>query len=136
MRRDACQRVLECLFRFKNVLFRNNQDLFLGLQTSYLPNDMNSSMYLVAATIGVVMLSTAGCSDFTSRKNTRPNLIILFSDDAGYADFGFHGSLYFQTPHLGWLADSRVRLSQLYVSAYNLLVAEEDWAWSRGKFKV
>ncbi len=27
-----------------------------------------------------------------------PNLIILFSDDAGYADFGFHGSELIRTP--------------------------------------
>jgi arylsulfatase A-like enzyme len=47
----------------------------------------------------------------------RPNIVLLFADDAGYGDFGFHGSRHFKTPHLDGLAKSGVRLSQFYVSA-------------------
>ncbi len=47
----------------------------------------------------------------------KPNLVLLFSDDAGYADFGFQGSRHFETPHLDKLARSGVRLSQFYVTA-------------------
>jgi arylsulfatase A-like enzyme len=46
----------------------------------------------------------------------RPNIVLLFADDAGYGDFGFHGSPHFKTPHLDRLARSGVRLSQFYVS--------------------
>lgn len=46
-----------------------------------------------------------------------PNLVLLFADDAGYADFGFQGSRHFKTPHLDRLAESGVRLEQLYVTA-------------------
>jgi len=46
-----------------------------------------------------------------------PNIVLLFSDDAGYADFGFHGSRYFKTPNLDQLAASGVELKQFYVSA-------------------
>ncbi len=46
-----------------------------------------------------------------------PNLIILFSDDAGYADFGFHGSDLIRTPHLDRLASSGVQFSNGYVTA-------------------
>lgn len=46
----------------------------------------------------------------------KPNIVLLFADDAGYGDFGFHGSHHFKTPHLDRLAQSGVRLSQFYVS--------------------
>ncbi|MFC7339146.1 sulfatase-like hydrolase/transferase [Haloferula chungangensis] len=46
-----------------------------------------------------------------------PNIVLLFADDAGYADFGFQGSRHFATPELDKLAKSGVQLSQFYVSA-------------------
>ena len=46
-----------------------------------------------------------------------PNLIILFSDDAGYADFGFQGSADYKTPHLDALASSGARFTSGYVTA-------------------
>lgn len=47
----------------------------------------------------------------------RPNIVLLFSDDAGYADFGFQGSNIIKTPHLDQLAKGGVRCTQGYVSA-------------------
>lgn len=46
----------------------------------------------------------------------RPNIIFLFSDDAGYADFGFHGSQVMKTPNLDQLAKSGVICTQGYVT--------------------
>lgn len=46
----------------------------------------------------------------------KPNIVLLFADDAGYGDFGFQGSRHFKTPHLDKLAKSGVRLTQFYVS--------------------
>jgi arylsulfatase A-like enzyme len=46
----------------------------------------------------------------------KPNIILLFADDAGYADFGFQGSPHFKTPHLDQLASDGVRLSAFYVT--------------------
>nr|WP_282134522.1 sulfatase [Seonamhaeicola maritimus] len=47
----------------------------------------------------------------------QPNILFIFSDDAGYADFGFHGSHDFKTPNLDALAASGVKFTQAYVSA-------------------
>ena len=52
-----------------------------------------------------------------SAPDPRPNLIILFSDDAGYADFGFHGSDHISTPNLDRLAASGVMFTNGYVTA-------------------
>jgi arylsulfatase A-like enzyme len=50
-------------------------------------------------------------------KSKQPNIVLIFSDDAGYADFGFHGSREMKTPNLDKLAESGVRFTQGYVSA-------------------
>ncbi len=46
----------------------------------------------------------------------KPNIVLLFADDAGYGDFGFHDSHHFETPHLDELAKSGVLLSQFYMT--------------------
>ena len=45
-----------------------------------------------------------------------PNIVLLFADDAGYADFGFHGSKTMITPNLDRLASRGIRFTQAYVS--------------------
>ncbi len=51
-----------------------------------------------------------------SAASEKPNIVLLFADDAGYGDFGFHGSHHFKTPNLDKLAKSGVRLSHFYVT--------------------
>ncbi len=45
-----------------------------------------------------------------------PNIVLLFSDDAGYADFGFTGSAEIKTPNLDALARRGVIFTSAYVS--------------------
>ena len=47
----------------------------------------------------------------------RPNIVIIVSDDAGWADFGFQGSEEVSTPNLDALRDSGIRFSRGYVTA-------------------
>ncbi|TMU57334.1 sulfatase [Flagellimonas algicola] len=46
----------------------------------------------------------------------QPNIVLLFADDAGYADFGFQGSKEMITPNLDKLAAQGVRFTQAYVT--------------------
>ncbi|MDO6738678.1 sulfatase-like hydrolase/transferase [Wenyingzhuangia sp. 2_MG-2023] len=46
----------------------------------------------------------------------KPNIVLLFADDAGYIDFGFQGSKVMKTPNLDKLANSGVTFTQGYVS--------------------
>lgn len=46
----------------------------------------------------------------------KPNIVFLFSDDAGYADFGFQGSKVMKTPNLDKLAETGVKFTQAYVT--------------------
>ena len=49
-------------------------------------------------------------------KAARPNILIIVSDDQGYADAGFQGSKQAVTPHLDALAKSGVRCTSGYVT--------------------
>ncbi len=68
-------------------------------------------------TIKIIILVTLYAIGVHAKAAEQPNIVLLFADDAGYADFGFQGSRQFKTPHLDQLASSGVRLTQLYVSA-------------------
>ena len=46
----------------------------------------------------------------------KPNIVLFFADDAGYADFGFQGSEEMKTPNLDKLSAQGVRFTQAYVS--------------------
>ncbi|MBX3432177.1 MAG: sulfatase-like hydrolase/transferase [Pirellulales bacterium] len=53
---------------------------------------------------------------------SRPNIVVLFADDAGYADFGFMNQLTgqsteFKTPHLDAFAQQSVLFSNAYVTS-------------------
>ncbi len=48
---------------------------------------------------------------------SKPNIIVILSDDAGYADFGFTGSKDFKTPHIDKLAKQGIVFSNAYVTA-------------------
>ena len=46
--------------------------------------------------------------------STRPNIVIVLSDDQGYGDLGCYGNPWLRTPHLDRLAGEGVRLDQHY----------------------
>ena len=46
----------------------------------------------------------------------RPNILLIVSDDQGYADAGFQGSRDLATPHLDRLAASGIRFTNGYVT--------------------
>ncbi len=49
---------------------------------------------------------------------TRPNVIVLLTDDQGYGDLARHGNLVIKTPHLDRLHDESVRFSNFHVDSY------------------
>ena len=54
----------------------------------------------------------AGCSEPVVE---RPNIILVMTDDQGWAQVGFHGNPYIKTPTLDRLASESVELAQFYV---------------------
>ncbi len=68
------------------------------------------------AAVAVPVLAVQETAD---RETARPNILILFSDDAGYADFGFQPNVRPEmkdlTPHIDAVAREGVRMSNVYV---------------------
>ena len=48
---------------------------------------------------------------------SKPNIIVIVSDDAGYADFSLQGGKHFPTPHIDSIAANGARFTNGYVSA-------------------
>jgi arylsulfatase A-like enzyme len=46
----------------------------------------------------------------------KPNIVLILTDDQGYADLGCHGNPYLKTPNIDRFAQESVEFSQFYVS--------------------
>ena len=57
------------------------------------------------------LIVTFSCAD------SKPNILIILADDAGYSDFGFMGSDEIKTPNIDKLASDGVVFNNAYVSA-------------------
>ncbi len=63
-----------------------------------------------------LLFLTGACNLDKNQLPEKPNIIILFSDDAGYADFSFNGNEKIKTPHIDALAENGIRFTDGYVS--------------------
>lgn len=74
---------------------------------------------LLAVSIILIQLLTGNQTALAnqSQATKKPNILFILSDDAGYADFGFHGSKVMKTPYLDELAEQSMMFKQAYVSA-------------------
>tara|TARA_S200000501_G_scaffold378850_1_gene444192 strand:+ start:8093 stop:9499 length:1407 start_codon:yes stop_codon:yes gene_type:complete len=61
----------------------------------------------------VILLNLFSCG---TSNNNPPNVIVIISDDQGYADVGFHGSNEIFTPNIDRIAKNGVVFSEGYVS--------------------
>jgi arylsulfatase A-like enzyme len=79
---------------------------------------MNRRQYLKAAGLGLAALALPGCASLSSRLAGKrpPNIVLIVSDDHGYADLGCFGSRDIKTPNLDRLASEGVRLTSFYVT--------------------
>jgi arylsulfatase A-like enzyme len=67
--------------------------------------------------VGIVALLAPGTAHSAKQTGSAPNIILILSDDAGYADYGFQGSEHIRTPNLDRLAEQSVEFTQAYTSA-------------------
>lgn len=71
--------------------------------------------------LGATMLlpgtARAASAASTASSGARPNIIVILTDDMGYADLGLHGCRDIPTPHIDSLARDGVRCTDAYVVA-------------------
>ncbi len=68
---------------------------------------------ILLAIVATTILSS--CSTIDKNKKSKPNLIIIFTDDQGYGDLGCFGSETIKTPRLDMLAKEGTRFTDFYV---------------------
>lgn len=56
------------------------------------------------------------CLKKQTKNQKRPNIVIIFTDDQGYADVGCYGAKGFQTPHLDRMAENGMMFTSFYVA--------------------
>ncbi len=71
------------------------------------------------APLACVSLLLFSCQDKTDKQKdkTTPNIIILFTDDQGYADVGCFGAKGFKTPNIDKMAEEGMIFTDFYVPA-------------------
>lgn len=65
----------------------------------------------------VIMAALLLAGSAGADERTPPNIVLVFTDDQGWADLGTQGAEGFETPHLDRLAREGARLTDFYVSA-------------------
>ncbi|MFI3320954.1 MAG: sulfatase [Rikenellaceae bacterium] len=63
----------------------------------------------------VGLSSCVACSESqTAQESKKPNILFVFVDDLGYADVGFNGSTYYETPNIDAMAKESVVFENSY----------------------
>src|SRR5438105_4469728 len=62
----------------------------------------------------VVFACLAAFTSSASAQDPKPNIIVIFADDLGYADVGCYGAKGFKTPHLDKMAKEGTRFTSFY----------------------
>jgi len=80
---------------------------------------MNRRNFLKTIGIAAAATMVPGCQTLKntfSAKDSKPNIVLIYADDMGWGDVGFHGFKDIATPNIDALAASGVQFSQGYVS--------------------
>ncbi len=85
-------------------------------------NDLNRRNFfsLSASALGAAALGGCGDSPRQGGKKTvrqgKPNIVVIFCDDLGYADIGCFGASGYATPHLDRMAEEGVRFTDFHAA--------------------
>lgn len=72
---------------------------------------MKNSLLLI-----VVLFAIYSCQTTITKTPSKPNVIIIFTDDQGYQDVGSYGAVGFKTPNLDQMAAEGIRLTDFYAA--------------------
>jgi arylsulfatase A-like enzyme len=74
---------------------------------NFLPKNIALSASLLLALLTALQAS-----------GTKPNVLLIITDDQGYGDFSLHGNTHLQTPHIDKLGMESVRFDRFYVNSF------------------
>jgi len=80
--------------------------------------NINRRDFLRAAGLTAAALALPGCAKNFQRESTdKPNIVVIFCDDVGYADIGVFGAKGYETPNLDRMAAEGVKFTDFYAAA-------------------
>ncbi len=79
---------------------------------------LHSARYLLCvATVNLLIVSLLGGYTYAQAQTTKPNFIVIFTDDQGYGDLGCYGHPSIKTPNIDRMATEGQRWTNFYVAA-------------------
>ena len=78
---------------------------------------MNLNVTIFAATASCTGLQVAARTPVESGAATKPNIIVILTDDQGYSDVGCYGARGFRTPNADRMAREGMRFTDFYVAS-------------------
>ncbi|MES2773857.1 MAG: sulfatase-like hydrolase/transferase [Bacteroidota bacterium] len=90
------------------------------MKTNLFAIPVKRKLYLINFVLALFLFSSTTGLSIPSKKKpvvSKPNVIVILVDDAGYADFGFMGSKDLLTPNIDKLAAQSVRFTDAHVTA-------------------
>jgi arylsulfatase len=82
-------------------------------------NSFRRRDFLKTLGVGAAAFSFSSFNQFCKAPSTRkglPNIVVIFTDDQGYADLGCYGAKGFETPNIDRMAEEGIRFTSFYVS--------------------
>ncbi len=74
-------------------------------------------MRLIATLAAALLLIASSATGIQQPPPDRPNVVVIMTDDAGYADTGSYGAPDIRTPNIDSLARDGVKLTDFYANA-------------------
>ncbi len=95
------------------------------------PTSRRTFLKMAGLGIGGILAATVSCS---TKKQTPPNILLIYADDLGYGDVSCYGAFRISTPHVDRLAAEGLRFTNAHCSSatctpsrYSLLTGEYAW---------
>ncbi|WP_076551375.1 sulfatase family protein [Maribacter ulvicola] len=77
----------------------------------------NKILYVIYLSLFFVSCKSISKEEIGQEEGEHPNIIIIFTDDQGYADVGSYGAKMFDTPNIDSLASAGIRFTDFYAAA-------------------
>ncbi len=69
--------------------------------------------------IALLFVTVSCCNRVTEKDKTPPNIVMVLADDMGWADVGYNGASFYETPNIDRLAAGGMVFNRFYPSAAN-----------------